>query len=416
MKKKVRALTFLGKIHYGWIICVSCMLLMICTMGFCNNVFPVYLPYLEKTYLTGAQGSSLISIRCLFGILGMLLVNWFYRSLSLRGGMVVACVITAMAFFIYSMADTYWIFTLAAAVSGLGYGFGSMIPVGILMRNWFAERRGTAIGICAAGSGISMILFPPIVTKIIEIAGLTASFRMQTFLALVIGGIIFIIVRDSPGDKGILPYGEQTKRNTETMAVHAETPPKGKTPGKGIVIAVCFLIGSVAASAPGHFAAFFSTQGYPMGHVSLGISVFGLTLTLGKFFCGTQFDRMGGRNAGILFFAVAFMGCILCCFTDGITLAPMFGGLACMGIGLAPATVGIPVWASDFSWNGNYQTLLKWLQIMYTAGGMVMSVLPGVIYDHTNSYLSAYLLFALLLVLVSAGLWGAYSLKLHERL
>lgn len=59
---------------------------MICTMGFCNNVFPVYLPYLERMYLTGTQGSALISIRCLFGIIGMLLVADWIRGGRRSGG------------------------------------------------------------------------------------------------------------------------------------------------------------------------------------------------------------------------------------------------------------------------------------------------------------------------------------------
>lgn len=386
---------------------------MIFTMGFCNNVFPVYLPYLEADILTGAQGSALISIRCLLGIVGMLMVERYYHLLTLRGGMAGACLITALAYGLYSIANTVWMFELAAAISGFGYGFGSMIAVGILIRNWFTKRRGTAVGISAAGSGISMILFPPLVTRIIERWGTVTAFRAQALMALLAGFLLWVIVRDTPAQLGLEPYGGPAEPDAYPKAAPTKmAPPRsGAVPDVTLMLVVCILIGAVAAAAPGHFSTYFTGRGYPMEQVSLGISVFGMALVLGKISCGAQFDRLGGRNAALLFFAVALIGCVLCCLSSGGNVLPMFGGLILMGIGLAPATVGLPIWAADFSTPNQYRKSLKWLQISYSTGGVLLSLVPGVIYDHTGSYLLAYILFAALLCMVIAGFWVAYYSK-----
>lgn len=51
---------------------------------------------------------------------------------------------------------------LGDMLAGVSYGLGAMLPASILMLRWFSSRRGTAIGICAAGTGISAVVFFPI--------------------------------------------------------------------------------------------------------------------------------------------------------------------------------------------------------------------------------------------------------------
>lgn len=265
------------QIHYGWLICLSCTLLMVCTMGFCNGVFPVYLPFLEQQGMSGAQTSALLSIRCLFGIAGMLLSEPFYRRISMRVGLTIACGITAGAFFLYGTAQATWMYDFAAAASGIGYGLGTMVPVGILMKRWFNKRRGIAVGICAAGSGISITLFSPLITGIIESRGISTAFFFQTIFITVVGLLLFALVRDFPASMGLEPYGGRTCEQPQQVRSDG-----GRRFGVAGVLISCFLIGAVATSAPGHFSAHFVAQGYEMGLVSLAVSAFGLSLTLGK--------------------------------------------------------------------------------------------------------------------------------------
>lgn len=200
------------RIHYGWMICLSCTLLMVCTMGFCNGVFPVYLPFWEQQGMSGAQTSALISIRCLFGIAGMLLSELFYRKISMRMGLTVTCGITAGAFFLYGVSRTAWMCDAAAAASGIGYGLGTMIPVEILMKRWFSKRRGAAVGICAAGFGVSITLFFPLVTWIIESWGVPVAFYLQAFFVTAVRLLLFALIRDFPASMGLEAYGGERLR------------------------------------------------------------------------------------------------------------------------------------------------------------------------------------------------------------
>ena len=142
------------KIHYGWVICVTCTLLLFVTMGTVSNGFSIYLPYImAERGLTHAQTSSLVTLRCLVAFVAMLLIGGYYRKVSLRVGTGLAVCCAGLAFWLYSAAETYPLFCVGAAVSGISYGLGSMIPVSILINRWFDQHRALALSICASGSG-----------------------------------------------------------------------------------------------------------------------------------------------------------------------------------------------------------------------------------------------------------------------
>ena len=51
-------------VHYGWVVCITCTLLLFITMGTVSNGFSVYLPYImDERGLTHAQTSSLVTLR-----------------------------------------------------------------------------------------------------------------------------------------------------------------------------------------------------------------------------------------------------------------------------------------------------------------------------------------------------------------
>jgi len=164
----------------------------------------------------------------------------------------------------------------------------------------------------------------------------------------------------------------------------------------------------VASTALGHYPAYFHAQGYAMIMVSYGISLFGITLTFGKLLCGMMFDRFGGKSTGMLFLFIELVGTALCCLTDGKGYFFMYSGMLLTGAGLPASTIGLPIWAEDFSTPQTYEQTLQWFQISHAFGGMLFSLLPGIIYDHAGSYRGAYVIMAVMLFLALVALMTAY--------
>lgn len=65
------------------------------------------------------------------------------------------------------------------------------------------------------------------------------------------------------------------------------------------------------------------------------------------------------------------------------------------GIGASLTTVGLSVWAADFSCAERRAQSVQRFQLCYAIGGLAFSFMPGMVADLTGSYAPAYVIFAL---------------------
>ena len=299
------------KIHYGWVICVTCTLLLFVTMGTVSNGFSIYLPYImAERGLTHAQTSSLVTLRCLVAFVAMLLIGGYYRKVSLRVGTGLAVCCAGLAFWLYSAAETYPLFCVGAAVSGISYGLGSMIPVSILINRWFDQHRALALSICASGSGIATIVLPPVTTHLVERFSMSAAFRMGGAAILVCAGVVLLVLRNDPREKGLRPCG-QTEIPPEAPAT-AVSPSQGALGRRTWILLGCasLFMGAVANPGFSHLSVLYTTEGFAPATVALMISGTGVMITVGKLLYGETTDRIGGGPACCL---AGFCWLGICC-------------------------------------------------------------------------------------------------------
>ena len=389
---------------YSWVICAVCMLLIICTMGTCTNAFSVYLPYIEKHGLNASEGSLILSVRCFFSLIGMFLVPLFYRKISQRLGMTLTCLMAAASFFLYSVASNAWMFYSAAAVAGMAYGLGSLIPVSVVLNRWFATGRGFAIGLCTAGTGISTICFSPLITMITEHFNLNTAFLCEGAFILLSAVLIWFLLRDTPEETGRKPY-QKGNEILKTKAVNHYNISGLQWP---LIISAILMLGGVSTAAPGHFPVLFASEGYSVYTASAAVSVFGVLLALGKILYGRFADRFGGYLPSVGFLLFLATGCFFSCIGDGMNLLPMFTAVVLMGIGFPMATVGLSVLSGDFADSDHYMKTLKWFQIAYAGGGMLFSSAPGFLYEYYHSYTVSYGIFFLMTVFIILSLVVIY--------
>ena len=79
-----------------------------------------------------------------------------------------------------------------------------------------------------------------------------------------------------------------------------------------------------------------------------------------------------------------------------------------MGFGASIFSLGPPLWASDLSSRKNYPKTLKWLQLFYNLGGILFTMMPGIIAEHTGEYKSSYYIFALMMAITFIILLRTY--------
>lgn len=428
-----------SKVFYGWVVCGVCTLLLFITMGTASNGLSVFMPYIMKDFgLTNAQTSSLVTLRCTFAFVSMLLIGHYYDRVGYRLGTSLAALCCCAAYVIYSFAGTYLQFCVGASVAGISYGLGSMIPVAILMNRWFVSHRSLAIGICSAGSSLAIIVLPPVLTGIILRFSLRTAFLFTAGYVLLSSVLIFALIREKPLDKGLEPLGGDRAsvlaayraRREAGEGANAGTGESDSADGSAVSGArqslsesaadtlslrgwilmgiVCVTMGALANPGFMHLTVLYTSEGFGPMTVALVISVAGIVMTAFKVVCGETADRLGGFRSSSLFFGIFFLSNLLCClaFLRSIPLALVAAVL--FGMGCPISTVGIPIWAGDLVSQEHYADVLRRLQLIYAAGAMLFATMPGIIADHLGSYVPVYGLFALMLAGAFCCLIAAY--------
>ena len=377
--------------HYAWAVCAGCALLLFCTSGLSINAFTVYQPYiLTRNGLTNAQSSMIVTVRSLTSFGSMLLTGLYYKKLSLRAGMGLAGALAAAGFFLFGAAGSFFAYCLAAAVAGMAYGFGTMIPVSMVMERWFIEKRTLAVGLCSAATGLATLGIPSLLTRLIERHGLAETFFAE---AAVIAGLVllsFLLIRSRPADVGLTPYGSWDAVDHESFSVHGRA-----LTGRdwALLIPLLLCVGAFTGAGYSHITVLARGEGFDPAAIALAVTLSGVTLMAGKFAYGVLAEKIGTYASNWLFGGLLTAGLVLCCVTGGRTPLLMTA-MVTYGLGLSLGTVGITAWAGDLASHEQYDGTVRRFQTVYAAGGLLFSGLPGLLADRFGgSYVPAYMVF-----------------------
>ena len=230
-------------IHRAWAVCLGCTLALLVCGGLCINAFSVT----QTSMITTA--CSVTFLLCMF------VVNTYYDKLGYRAGLTLAVLLGVGSFVLFAEARTIPGYYLA----GVSYGLGAMLPASILMLRWFSSRRGTAIGICAAGTGISAVVFSPILSALIERFSLRVCFYFEALVSLLAAGLVFLLIRESPEACGLAPYGtreEAFSSEKQKLSIH---PSRLRW---AMLYLGVILIGSIASPGFAHMMILFTSSGF----------------------------------------------------------------------------------------------------------------------------------------------------------
>jgi OFA family oxalate/formate antiporter-like MFS transporter len=119
--------------------------------------------------------------------------GWIVDTLGPRAGpkcmVTIGGVLIGLAWVINAQADSLWILYLGAVVGGVGAGAVYATCVGNAVK-WFADRRGLAVGLTAAGFGAGAALTVIPIRSVIATDGYQAAFL---WFGLIQGGAVFVL-------------------------------------------------------------------------------------------------------------------------------------------------------------------------------------------------------------------------------
>ena len=199
------------RFHYAWVILGVGTFVVYGALGLARFGYSIVLPamqtglHMDNTHAGALATANLIGYLTLSVIGGALAAHYGPRKVIAVG---LAVVGTAMLFTGLSrgfLGAAFWRF-----VTGLGSG-ASNVPVMALLSAWFAQRRrGTASGICVAGSSLALISLGPTVPGVLQAYdenGWRICWCIFGGVTLLLAVLSAVLLRDRPFQMGLTPLG-----------------------------------------------------------------------------------------------------------------------------------------------------------------------------------------------------------------
>lgn len=169
---------------------------------------------------------------------GFVLVGRYIRKVNFNLALAAAVIITAVAVAVLSQTHSLMVLYLTAIIIGLGCAFTGYIVQGILVNNWFIERKNFAFSLCAVVVSLYIMFSSSFTTALIGKLGWRSALLTLGGISLVIGLLGAFIMKLRPEDTGLKAYGADKAENSANSVNNQKTP-QIKT--KSVVFSAAFI-------------------------------------------------------------------------------------------------------------------------------------------------------------------------------
>ena len=176
-----------SKIFYGWWVVLGCVLItttMVPPIMSLSNKFLIQV----TTEMNISRGAFTLANTIVQG-LGIFISPIVSKNLA-KGNMrkiqSISIIGFVLAYASYSLAKSPIHLYMSSFFVGLFYLNSTLIPVSMMVTNWFVEKRGIAMSVTMAGIGLGGTIFSPIVTNLLQNYGWRHTY-------LIMAGIILVL-------------------------------------------------------------------------------------------------------------------------------------------------------------------------------------------------------------------------------
>ena len=199
------------KIFYGWYIVFGCLIItctMVPSIMALSNKFLI-----QVTGDLGISRSAFTLANTILQGLGIF-ISPIVSSRLAKGNMrriqCISIVGFVLSYASYSLAQNAAHLYISSFFTGIFFLNAALIPVSMMITNWFVKKRGLAMSIAMAGISVGGTIFSPIITTLLEYYGWRHTYQIMALIILVLAfPAAFFLLRKSPQDMGLLPYGSE---------------------------------------------------------------------------------------------------------------------------------------------------------------------------------------------------------------
>ena len=389
-----RGAVFSGRHYYGYTVVAACFFMQAVAVG-ALVTYGVFFKHLQaefgwsRTFISGASSIVLV-IMGVFGVLfGRLNDRLGPRRILLASGLCLTA-----GYLLMSLLDAGWqLYVFYGLLIGVGLSSHDVVTLSTVAR-WFRRRRGMMTGIVKAGTGTGQFLVPVVASALILAYGWRTAYVAIAVAIFVVYVLVSRLVKGSPTEIGLNPDGD-TGENARPVDT------SGLSFGQGVrslrlwfccLSYWCVIFCTMTILV--HIVPHATDIGMAEPRAAALVSTIGAVSIVGRITMGTVSDRLGGRKAFLLSFAVLISALIWLqfsavpwmLFTFVVVYGFAHGGFY---------TVLSPTVAELFGLRAHgaiFGTVYLW----GTLGGAAGPVVAGRLFDMQHNYDTAFMLLLVL--------------------
>jgi len=320
--------------------------------------------------------------------------------------------VLALGLLFSSRAETLWQLTLTyGVVAGLGVTILGLGPQASLIARWFVRRRGLAIGIAFAGTGLGTLVLTPGAERFISLTDWRTTYIALAVLALAILPAIVLLLRLNPRDKGLQPDGSDPPVNdgSAPLADVGWTMARAvRTPGFWLlIVAGIGAIGPVRMLTVHQLAALVEV-GFDRFLAASVIGLSGAVTAVAFIASGALSDRIGRRITYVLGSACLLAAiAILASLSGPDQSAGLLIYATLLGLGEGTRASLLTAIASDLFQGNELGAINGAMGASFGAGAAAFPLLAGLLFDLNGDYSIAFVVASLAILISSAATWLA---------
>ncbi len=366
--------------------------------------------------------SSIHSLHMAVLILSTLLVGWSTDKFGPRLTILWGGTLIAVGIGLCSQVNTIGQFLLFYGLASLGAGIIWSLPTATVQR-WFIKRRGLALGITVAGIGVGTLVYAPISNYLILAQGWRMSYIIMAIATWVILIIAAALLRKSPEEKGLKPYGaDEVVTQPDNIEAKEGKPKLWRAQewafGEALKTKTFWLL-SIMNSCAVLPLSMVMVHIVPAAiNVGIGKSAAAGVLALvggigiaGRIAMGTSAEKLGWERAliiccgmcSVMFLWLVGVKSLWMLYIFAIIYGFFYGGK----IPLVPGLIG-------FYFPGkSLATIIGGVDALSTIGGIIGPLIGGIVFDQTGSYAIAFIIGAAFWAIATAL---AFLLRWRQKL
>jgi MFS family permease len=394
---------------FAWVVFAACCLLSFVGFGLTVNTAGLFWTSVSDTF--GASRAEIALTNTIIDItstVSLAFAGILFERVNTKVLLTASFAITGFAYVALSFAPSLGMIYVGMVMVGLVRQIAFIMPLPILLGNWFKKNQGITLGIAGAMTALGGSIWSPVVSHIITNSGWRRGYLfIGVVVLIVLIPVGLFMVRYAPVETVVTDEGATVVQTTMTGV-------RTKTAIKSSAFAL-FLLAFVAlrfvAGLIGHLAPIVQSFGYELTVGAGVVSVMLIGAAVGKAIIGTMLDHIDGRIVVLLFAVVGGFGWYALSILSGGQLR--VAGLM-VGLGQGIIWTGLPILVRVVFGDLNYPQIFSYLQMVGIAANAIGTTAFGVLYDRAGNYdFSLTLAVGLYLI---AGIAATFALIAKKRL